>query len=96
MEVHPSNSRTAFSVCSRGRVCLSSSFYEIGITPPEEFSDTVGLLQVLRLPSLLSLYTHNKSIFVYGIKRTAHSIRLSELRIPPQGCVEYTGSNDLY
>lgn len=56
----------------------------------------MGLLQVLRLPSLLSLYTHNKSIFVYGIKRTAHSIRLSELRIPPQGCVEYTGSNDLY
>lgn len=56
----------------------------------------MGLLQVLRLPSMLSLYTHNKAIFVYGIKRTLHSIRLSELRIPPQGCIEYTGNNDLY
>lgn len=86
----------ASCVSSRGRVVLLIGTYEIGITPPEEFSDTVGLLQVLRLPSMLSLYTHNKAIFVYGIKRTLHSIRLSELRIPPQGCIEYTGNNDLY
>lgn len=67
-----------------------------GITPPEEFSDTVGLLHVVRLPSLLSLYSHNKSIYVYGIKRSMHSLRLSELRIPPQGCRDYSGREELF
>ncbi|KAK8804004.1 hypothetical protein WA171_000097 [Blastocystis sp. BT1] len=67
-----------------------------GITPPDEFRETSGLLQVIRLPSHLSLYTHNKSIFIYGIKRSMHSLHLSELRIPPLGCSGYSGVDDLF
>ena len=61
----------------------------IDINPPSEFRDTASLLHILRLPSLLSLYKNPRSIFIYGVKRTLHSLRLSELRIPPQGaCME--------
>ena len=51
-----------------------------GITPPDEFSDTAGLLRVIHLPAHLSLYTPKKSIFIYGVKRSMHSLHLSELR----------------
>ena len=67
-----------------------------GITPPDEFSDTAGLLRVIHLPAHLSLYTPKKSIFIYGVKRSMHSLHLSELRIPPMGCKEYSGCDDLF
>ena len=75
-------------------ICISISL--IDITPPEEFRETAGILQVIRLPSLFSLYTQNKAIYIYGIKRTIHSLHLSELHIPPLGCNELVGNNDLF
>lgn len=79
-----------------GKVVDSGVSLWIDITPPEEFGDTAGILHVLRLPSLFALYTHNKAIYIYGIRRTMHSLHLSELRIPPLGCKEFTGNNDLF
>ena len=86
---------TVFLIFNLGKVG-SYSLLLLDITPPEEFGDTAGILHVLRLPSLFALYTHNKAIYIYGIRRTMHSLHLSELRIPPLGCKEFTGNNDLF
>ena len=68
----------------------------IDINPPDEFGDSAGLLKVIRLPSLFSLYTPTRSVTEYGIRRSIHSIRLVELHIPPTGWKECGGSNDLF